>query len=409
MPAATDIFVARQPIFDGRQHVYAYELLFRSGPEHYFSAGRTPDAQTSHVISNGMFVGLDSLTDGKPAFVTFCRESLVGDVAFVLPPKDIVVEIAEAVEVDEPVLAACRRLKAAGYRIALDGYLDVPSRSALTEFADFIKVDVLHTPLAECGAIARKYQSPPCRILAEHVETRDALRVATDQGFQYFQGFYFSRPTLVPSTTIPGFRLNYLRLLSELNRPEVDMRRLEAVVKQEASITYRLLRRVNSAAYGFRVETSSLRHALVLLGEREIRMCATVWALADLGRDQPAELVVTSTLRARFCEMLGPAARIADRTSDLFLVGMFSTLDAILGQPMDRILETLPLPDDVAAALVGTPNRLRSVLDCAVAYEQGRWDDAAATAAAAGIAEADLPSCYLEAVEWTREIFRSPA
>jgi c-di-GMP-related signal transduction protein len=407
MPQTTDVFVARQPIFDEKQRVFAYELLFRSGPENFFTPGRSPEMQTSNVISNGMFVGLASLTDEKPAFVNFSRESLLSDLAFALPQKEIVVEILETVPADRETVAACRRLKDAGYRLALDDFIDLPERADLAALADFIKVDVLSTTPGVSAEIARKYRALDRRTLAEKVETREAMSEAQAAGFDYFQGYYFSRPVVVTSRTIPAFRLNYLRLLYELNRPEVDMRRLEEVIKQEASMTFRLLRRVNSAAFGFRMETSSLRHALVLLGEREIRMCATVWAMADLARDTPSELVIASTLRARLCELLAPLAQMPQRALDLFLVGMFSMLDAILDQPMDRILVTLPLGHDVRDALLGGQNPLRAVLDCVVAYEQGLWDKASNLAVAAGIQEREIPTCYLEAVAWTRDIFQS--
>jgi c-di-GMP-related signal transduction protein len=407
MSQTTDIFVARQPIFDDRQRVFAYELLFRSGPENYFTAGRSSELQTSHVISNGMFIGLATLTDNKPAFVNFSRDALVGDLALALPPKEIVIEVVESVAADDQTIQACRRLKDAGYRLAIDDFSDVPERSPLAAFADFIKVDMRAVPADSGAALVRKYKAPNVRIVAEKVESRDEMQTARAQGYDYFQGYFFSRPVIVSSRTIPGFRLNYLRLLTELNRPEIDMRRLEEVVKQEASLTFRLLRRVNSAAFGFRVETSSLRHALVLLGEREIRTCATVWAMADMARDVPSELVVASTLRARLCEMLAPFAQMGDRSVDLFLVGLFSSLDVILEQPMERILQSLPLSGDIREALVGGRNPLRGVLECVMAYEQGLWDRASDLALAVGIPVREIPTCYLEAVEWTRDIFQS--
>jgi len=409
MSQSTDVFVARQAIFDGRQRVVAYELLFRSGPENAVAPGRDPGLLTSHVISNGMFVGLATLTDHKPAFINFSREALVGDLALLLPQKEVVVEVLGSVAADEQTLEACRRLRAAGYRIALDDFADTPERAPLAEFANYIKVDVLNAAPDACAAITRKYGSGQRRTVAKKVENQAALRAATEQGFDYFQGYFFSRPTVVASKAIPAFRLNYLRLLHELNRPEVDMRRLENVIKQEASMTFRLLRRVNSAAQGFRLETSSLRHALVLLGEREIRMCATVWAMADLARDLPSELVVASTLRGRLCELLAPLAKLSDRALDLFLVGMFSSLDAILEQPMEQVLVSLPLARDIRDALLGGQNVLRTVLDCALAYEQAHWDRASDLAVAAGIPERDIPACYLEAVEWTRDVFQGPS
>jgi c-di-GMP-related signal transduction protein len=404
---ATDVFVARQPIFDERQKVFAYELLFRSGTENYFIPGANLDMPSSHVIANSMLQGLAELTDSKPAFLNFSRSALVNDFAFALPARDVVIELLESVEPDEEVLAACRRLKAAGYRLALDDYTDHPAYAPLVAMADVLKVDVLVTSPDARAELCRKYRSDRRRLLAEKVETRDVLNQTIAEGHQFFQGYFFSRPVIMTSKALTGYRLNYLRLLKELNRPDVDLQRLEDVIKQEASLTLRFLRRVNSAAYGFRMTTTSLRHAIVLLGEREIRLCATVWSLAEIGKDVPSEVIVTSTLRARLCERLAAAAGVADHASELFLVGMFSMLDAILQQPMEQILSTLPLSDALRHALSGGSNSLRAVLDAVMAYERGQWDEAAALAARAGFTDRDISACYADAIAWTREIFAS--
>lgn len=399
-----DIFVARQPIFDARLRVIGYELLFRSGMDN-FCAGVSPDVATSHVINNGMTIGLASLTDGKPAFLNFSRTALVNDFAFVMPPREVVIEILETVEPDDQVLAACDRLKAAGYRVALDDFSAQPGYDRLVAIADVIKVDILATPSGMWAGIVQRYATDRCHLLAEKVETRDVFAETAGQGYRYFQGYFFSRPVIMASKTVPGYRLNYLRLLRELNRPDVDLRRLEEVIKQDASLALRILRRVNSVAYGFRVTTSALSHALVLLGEREIRVCATVWSLAELARGLPSELIVSSTLRARLCELLARPAGHADRASDLFLVGLFSMLDTILEQPMDQIVGSLPLADDVREALLGGQNPLRAIMDCVVAYERGEWDQVPALTCAAHLDESVLSRCYPEAIAWARGVF----
>jgi len=404
---ATEIFVARQPIFDERQRVFAYELLFRSSTENYFIPGPNADMPSSHVIANSMLQGLSKLTDSKPAFLNFSRSAVVNDFAFAMPPRDVVIELLETVEPDAAVLAACRRLKAAGYRLALDDYADRPGYEPLVAMADILKVDVLTTRPADRAALCPRYRSDRRKLLAEKVETREVLNETVSEGYQLFQGYFFSRPVVMTSKALTGYRLNYLRLIQELNSPDVDLQRLEDVVKQEASLTLRILRRVNSAAFGFRMATSSLRHALVLLGEREIRLCATVWSLAEVARDLPSEVIVSSTLRARLCERLAKAAGMASHASELFLVGMFSMLDAILQQPMDAILSTLPLSDDVHHALAGGDNRLRAVLDAVMAYERGRWDEVSGLAARAGFTDSDISACYADAIAWTREIFQT--
>jgi c-di-GMP-related signal transduction protein len=404
---ATDMFVARQPIFDERQRVFAYELLFRSGTENYFIPGSNADMPSSHVIANSMLQGLGQLTDSKPAFVNFSRSALVNDFAFALPARDVVIELLETVEPDDEVIAACRRLKAAGYRLALDDYAERPGYAPLVAMADILKIDVLTTAAAMRADLCRLYRTDRRKLLAEKVETREVLDDTVSEGYQFFQGYFFSRPVIMTSKALAGYRLNYLRLIKELNQPDLDMQRLEDVVKQEASLTLRLLRRVNSAAYGFRMTTSSLRHALVLLGEREIRLCATVFSLAEIAKDLPSEIIVSSTLRARLCERLAKPAGLADRASELFLVGMFSMLDAILQQPMEQILSTLPLSDDLRHALSGGANPLRAVLEAVMAYERGRWDEVPVLAGRAGLTDRNIWACYADAIAWTRSIFEA--
>jgi EAL and modified HD-GYP domain-containing signal transduction protein len=356
-----------------------------------------------------MFIGLDTLTAGKPAFINFGRDALLSGLCYALPPARTVVEVLETVTPDEEVVSACRRLRATGYRIALDDFEDRPEWEPLVALADFIKIDVLATPRDSCAALTSRFRSAGRAVLAEKVETREAFAQTAALGCTHFQGYYFSRPTVVTSKTVPGYRLNYLRLLQALSQPERDIHRLEEIVKKEVSLSFRLLQRANSAAYGFRQTTQSLRHALVLLGEREIRMCATIWALANLAKDTPSEVIVSSTLRARLCELLAPPAGLGDLAADLFLVGAFSMLDVILQRPVEDVVADLPLSPDVQAALCGQPNALRRVLEIVLAYERGEWQRSAELSEDAGIDAEVLPVLYVGALEWTREVFQTPA
>lgn len=405
---ATQTFVARQPIFDERDRVFAYELLFRSGLENYFNeVDTTHDLATSQVISEGAFLGLDTLAQGKLAFVNFSRAPLINDMALVLPSDRVVIEVLETVEPDRHVVAACERLKSAGYQIALDDFPADQTDHPLLPLADFVKVDFLATPPDTRRMLAERLRAQGIHMLAEKLETREAHHEAVGAGYRFFQGYFFSRPVIVSARNVPAFRMNYLRLLQEVTDPDVTSERLETIVKQDLSITYRLLRHVNSAAFGFVMEIKSLRHALTLLGLNEIRRWASVWAMADLSRDTPGELVVESVFRGRFCELLAASTMLRARAPELFLMGLFSHLDAIVGRPLDEILSALPVPHDVRDALLGEPNLLRRVLDTVVGYEAADWDRCAFSAAAAGLLEQDLPDSYLQAAEWTNKIFGS--
>jgi EAL and modified HD-GYP domain-containing signal transduction protein len=400
-----DTFLARQPIFDRRRRVFAYELLFRSGPENYFCASNRVMPSAS-IVSSGM-LGVQELTNGKPAFMNFTRETLLADFASVLSPEEVVIELLESVQGDPEVLEACARLKRAGFRIALDDFVETEATAPLLQYADFIKVDVLETGEDERVRLARELAPAGIGMLAEKVETWEMFGHAASGGYRYFQGYFFSRPVMVSSKAIPGFRLNYLRLVEELSHP-TSIERLERVIKQEASIAYRLLRRVNSLAFGFRAEVRSLRHALVLLGEHEIRTSAMVWMFAEIGQEAPSEVVVASTLRARACELIADEGRERLDPSEAFLVGLFSMLDAIMERPMEQVVRNLSISDGVRDALLGRPGRLKHVLDCVLAYERGGWSEAVELAAAAGVEQEAVASSYYQALTWVGHVFRLP-
>jgi EAL and modified HD-GYP domain-containing signal transduction protein len=318
----------------------------------------------------------------------------------------VVIELLESIEADDEVMAACRRLKRGGYSIALDDFVDRDQLRPLLPFADFVKVDVLDSERQEWHALPARLSSLPAKVLAEKVETREVFDEAIARGYKCFQGYFFSRPSMIARRDVPGFRLNYMRLLEELQRPKVSLDRIEMLVKQEASIAYRLLRRVNSAARAFRTEVRSIRHALVLLGQQEVRTCAMVWTIAELGRDQPAELVLASSVRARVAELLAPHAGCDGRASDLFLLGLFSMLDALMQQPMEVLAAGLPVATDVRCALEGGPNRLRDILDCVIAYERADWEQFTALALQVGVDESRVAACYMDAFAWSRTMFQ---
>ncbi len=407
-----DSFVARQPIFDHHLRVIGYELLFRSSPENVFLPGTDIDRASSSVIADSVLAsGLSALTAGQPAYINLSRTALVGDFATLLPKDRVVLEILESVDIDDEVVEACQRLKRAGYVLALDDVVgDDGPRAALIDLVDIIKVDFLGIPEREArGALTARLRARGPILLAEKVETHAVFEEASHAGYVRFQGYFFARPVMTTLKAVPAFRLNYLRLLREVSRPELKLDQLEQIIKQELSMSYRLLRYVNSAAFAFLIEITSIRQALILVGQDQIRKWASVWALAGVGGDRPVELVVASSIRALLCESLAAAAGLGDRASDLFLMGMLSMIDAILDRPMEQALETLSLPYDVQDALLGGGNRLRLLLDCVTAFERGDWNASSTAAAALTVDEELLAHRYLAATSWAGTVFGGPA
>ncbi len=398
-----DVFVARQPIFDRHRHLYAYELLFRSGPTNVFSATDGDRASVKVIADSFLRPGLQRITGGKRAFINFTRDTLVRGYATLLPRDLVVVEILEDVEQDPEVFDACSDLKRRGYTIALDDFVCDDWSNPLVRFADIIKVDFRATDAAARARLPALIASRRIRPLAEKIETRAEFDEAVDLGFTYLQGYFFSKPYILSGRDVPGHRARYLEILREINRPSLDLGQIERIVKREPSLTYRLLTYINSAAFGFRSRITSIRQALALLGEDAVKKWASVVALAGLAKDQPDELVVTSLVRARFCELVAPSVGLEERAQELFLMGLFSLLDAITGRPMPEVLADLPLADDITLALLGNRTRPYDVLSCLTAYERGEWEKFSLYAAKLRLDEAAVARMHLDCVAWSSE------
>lgn len=404
-----DIFVARQPIFDQHQKVYAYELLFRSSLANVFSHP-DPNQATSTVMSNSFFMmGIDFVTGGKKAFLNLTGDMLVQEYVTLLPKEVAVVEILETVDPTPEVIEACKKLKAAGYLIALDDFVDKPEYAPLLDLADIIKVDVLATNADEQRDLIRRLAPKRLRFLAEKVETHEVFQAAIKLGFTYFQGYFFSKPVILKGKDVPAFKLHYVDILRELNKEDLNFRRLEDLIKKEMSLTYKLLRYINSAAFALRQKIDSIQRALMLLGEREVRRWLSLLVMAGMGKDKPEELVLQATIRAKFCEMLAPKAGAAARTQDFFFLGLFSLIDAILELPLEEALKGMPIADDVKAALLGEENFCRDLYECVLAYERGEWERLPALACRINVDESETPALYAEAVQWTQQSFQSVA
>jgi len=403
-----ELLVARQPIFDSRLQVRAYELLFRSSLKNSFD-GSEGNAATSKVIS-AVFGSPDTerLLGGKPAFLNFPRTLLVEGAACVLPPKTTVVEILETVEPDAVVVEACERLRSQGYQLALDDFVPQKAPHPLIPLADYLKVDFRATSPEEQRLAASQF-GDQLQLLAEKVETRDEFRRAARQGYQYFQGYFFARPEILAARQIRGMKLNYLRILSELHHPELDFHKLTALLKREHALAYKMLRFVNSALFSRREPIESIHQALTFVGEDAARKWLMVVGLLDLTTDRPAELAANTLVRARFSELLAERSGMRDRKEDCFLMGMFSRLDAMLGRPLEELLEELNLHDEIVRALLERPqdgDRLARLWKLVVAYEAADWIEVDPLASALQIHMGVLGSSYTEAVTWADHVCR---
>ncbi len=391
-------FVARQPILDRAQKVFGYELLFRNGVEDYFNAD--PELASKATLDTSLLLGIGTLCDNRRAFVNCTREILFKDLITLLPPSHAVAEILETVEPEDRVVAACKRLKAAGYLIALDDFAPNDPRIPLAEFADIIKVDMRATRPEERASMVRRFGSPKCKMLAEKIETPHEFHQARDMGFVYFQGYFFCRPELVVGRDVPASQLHYIRLLEIVSRVEIDMRELEKMLKQEASICYRLLRYLNSPVFGFSLEIKSVRHAMAVLGEREMRRWIRLVVAVGAADKKCSELVLMGLARARFCELL--STRFPAK-ADLFLMGLLSVMDALLEVSMEVLLGQLPVDCDTKAVLLGQTSNLRPLYQLMLAQESGEWQQASLLAKQLKMTDEEVASTWWQALQWSQE------
>ena len=356
------VFIARQPIFDLKQKVYGYELLFRSGVENVLRSAE-PNQASAKVISDGTLVlSMEAISGGKFSFINITRDILLNDYISLLPRGLTAAELPETLEPDPEVISACGRLKKAGYTLVLDDFVYKVQHADLMSLADIVKVDFLSTSAEERRQVLSRFTAPNVRFLAERVDTHEDFKQAVSLGYAYFQGDFFSKPVIISSRDVPGFKLNYLHMLQELQWPDINFQRLEGIVKRDMSLSFKLLRYINSAYFGLGSKVSSIMHAIRLLGPREFKQWASLLVMASMGSDKPDELVIQALIRGRFCESLAPILGLKQRSQELFLLGMFSAIDAILDRPLEEILKDLPLTDDIKDALSGKPNRLRGVL-----------------------------------------------
>lgn len=403
-----DVFVARQPILDRDLRLYGYELLYRSSITNAYS-GINHTLASLQVLSNSFFT-LDTgeVAASRPAFINFTRDLLLNEAACVVSPRSVVIEVLENIRVDTEVLDACRRLRERGYLLAADDVSHADQSAPLLDLVDFIKVDFRAASAASQETIIRKYAPRNTRMLAEKVETRAEFERARQMGYAFFQGYFFARPVVLKGKEIPGFKLNYLRILSEIQRTEIEFYQLERLIRQEVSVTYKLLRYVNSALFAQRSTIDSIRRALVILGETEIRKWFSIVLLMHLAIDKPDALVMHCMIRAGFCESLAQLSGMGSRKSELFLLGMFSLLDVMIDRPLRETLSEICLSQDIRDTLLNDrppTDQIGTIYHLVRAYERGDWPQVLEDAARLRLENQEIRQAYITAVSWCDQVF----
>jgi EAL and modified HD-GYP domain-containing signal transduction protein len=390
-----EVYVARQPIFNTALEVEGYELLFRGGSDAEALVADAEGATATVVLNSFTEIGLERIVGPHTAWINVSREFVLSGLARTVPPGVVGLEILEDQLIDDRFTTAVSALKAQGYRLALDDFEYSPSAEALLPLADVIKLDLMALGRDGVARHVERLKPYGALILAEKLETRDDHAYCAAIGCDLFQGFFFRQPELVHNRGVSANRLSLLQTVSALQDPTVDLHALEQLISRDVALSFRLLRYMNSAFFGLRCEVRSIGQALALLGVERLRHWTTLSLLASID-DKPAELTVTALVRARFCERAGGQRRGGPSAGQLFTLGLFSVIDALMDAPISEVIASIPFPEEMRMALVEHAGEQGQLLECVTALEAADFDRAQSLVRDAG-------ELYLESLVWANE------
>jgi c-di-GMP phosphodiesterase len=391
-------YVARQPIMDVHGRVHAYELLFRDGSD---SVSRGDGAIASRtILDDTVLFGLDRYTNGLPAFISCSAETLTERLVMVLPPAKTALLIPACAQPTPQLIEACQELKASGFHLALDDYAGNPKLQSLLECADYVCVDFSSLGFQARQNIREQFHRLSVSKIARKVQTQADYEQAAAAGFTLFQGDYLCQLVLMKDRKVPNNRFLNFELLRHLNREPVDLRKVSELVQRDPSLTYRLLRLVNSPFCALRQEVRSIESALLIIGEAIFRRIATLAILSELNSGQTAEILQMALLRGRFCALASELCPLD--SAEQYLLGLLSLLPAMLGLPMEALTPSLPLRAEIREALEGAASTERSLLAWLEFHERGDWPACDAIAHANNLSAEQLICCYVDAVAWAR-------
>ncbi|WNF37436.1 HDOD domain-containing protein [Bacillaceae bacterium IKA-2] len=394
-----EVYVARQPIFDRKMNVSGYELLYRKSMNNFYE-GLDDNQSTAALINNAFFaMKFDELTSGTRAFINFSEEMLLKEIPLSLPKEAIVVEVLERVEINEKVINACKNLREKGYIIALDDFVFQESYLPLIEIAHIVKVEFSTVSFEKQKQLIKLYKNK-IKFLAEKVETREEYQLALSMGYDYFQGYFFSKPVIIKGKEIDSLNVNLIKVINELNNEEPEFQKITEIIETDLGISYKLLRVANSSYFGSRYEIHSIKQALVRLGIAEIKKWLYLMMLNDIQIIENKELIKTCLIRAKLMELLACEIDMENKHLEHFMTGMFSAIDVLLNRSMGEIVKELPLSTDVREALLGKDNQIRKTLDLVLNYEKSNWNETETERYFSSLTQERFMSMYMEALKW---------
>lgn len=397
------MFIARQPIFNNLMIVYGYELLYRDKETATSFDGTSSEKATASVLGGLFESGIDSITGGKKAFINFDYDFLFTDSIELIDPDKLIIEILEDVIVDDVLIDRLNELKEKGYRIALDDYIYDSRNYGLVSILDFIKFDIIETPLDTITLEVEDAIRNGKIVIAEKIESKEEFEKAKEMGFHLFQGYFFEKPNIVgESNNKKSIKVSYINILTELSNPEPSYTKIAEIIESDVNLAYRLLRVIKNNRTEDRF--NSIKKPLVYMGFKEIERWINILMLQELATDKPLELVSLSLVRSKFGGSLANRSKLKSKYNEITTMLLFSTLDAILDLPMEEALEGISLTEDIKQALIHKEGVLSNVLNLVLSHERGYWAGVKHFLTELEIEADDMFNDYLNALKYCKEI-----
>lgn len=396
-----EALLARQPIYNRQLTIVAYELLFRSD-EHNRALILDPDQASSEVLLNTYSaISLESITGNYPAFVNLSSNLMISPQELPFPPDQIVFEILEDVKVTPSLVKWVQEASALGFRIALDDFEYSPEYDVLLPDVDYVKLDIMHSSKADIEFMVSHLKQFNVTLLAEKIETFDEFHYCKSLGFSLFQGYFLSKPRILKGHKVKTNTQVALQVLQELNDPCTTPERIQTLLTQDAALTFKLLRIVNSAAYGLPRKIETIKEAIIMIGLLQLRSWISLVALSSCSNKPPALLLILF-VRAKMCELIAERTQ-SQNPNSYFTAGLFSGLDAILDIPLSEALQQVPLSDTINDALLQHSGSIGKVLSNVLNYERGDWEHLSLNEDSHR--DANLyQTAYLDSIHWGDEI-----
>ena len=396
-----DFYLARQAIYDRELNVFAYELLFRDDQQKTANILDGNSATSQVIINAFLHIGLDKIVGDKRAFINLPHDMLVHEDTLQLPKEHVVLEVLEDIPPTPTVVGAVQNLIDNGFCVALDDFMYNDELRPLVDLAQIIKIDILPLSSFQIREQVNLLRGDGRKLLAEKVETIEQYQLCRSLGFDYFQGYFVAQPHIIAGQRPPANRLMILHLLGKLQNPNVEIDEIEDVISKDLSLSYRVLRTINSSLFNLPTKVESIRTAIQFIGLKQLKHLVSVIALANFD-DKPSELVMLSLIRAKFSELICKALNQSD-PEVAFTAGLFSMLEAMLDYPMEDILKELPLSDELSSALLNHEGNIGAILDMVESYEKGDWDQIKLPENTS----IDITQLYLESITWAEESLKN--